>query len=99
MSLLFTALFTRMQPNLQATSKVHVVDRKSNGDIRPRSVNEFHPVWWSQWRQKVDDDKLTPLFSPHHRREGCYAGDETPQHPKALQRASVLILVDLLQIL
>jgi hypothetical protein len=44
MSLLFTARYTRIQPNLQEASKFQVVDRKSkSNEFRPSSVsNEFH---------------------------------------------------------
>jgi hypothetical protein len=42
MSLLFTALYTGIQPNLLAASKIKVVDRASN-EFRPSvSANEFH---------------------------------------------------------
>jgi hypothetical protein len=43
MSLLFTALFTRLQPNFQAASNIQVVDRATSNVIRPSvSANEFH---------------------------------------------------------
>jgi hypothetical protein len=41
MSLLFTILFTRIQPNLLAASKIQLVDRASNV-LFSVSANEFH---------------------------------------------------------
>jgi hypothetical protein len=57
-SLLFTALFTRMQPSLQAASKIQVVDRSSKV-LRPSvSTNEFHLGPVAGGDKKVDDDKF-----------------------------------------